>query len=131
MSEHYERACDGCGADLTHTGNCEGWCLTLSNTAIGGGFVTSMTISPKLKGGTHHFCDLLCLDHWRSRKQRESALWNNWWQTWRTEKGKNLGDGITSYPTPPDDVTDPLKAEFTAAALAEFPMERPQGRTRR
>jgi hypothetical protein len=67
--------CDGCDADLTFTGNCEDWYLVLGNESkrpwyqehgYAGGAVTSMAMYPPVNR-THHFCNLRCLDKWRSQ----------------------------------------------------------------
>lgn len=126
--------CDGCGADLTTRTNIEDYRLVLtseSKPGYGSGAYTAMGIYPAVDRA-HHFCDLACLDHWSGRRLHRSALWREWNERWRQEKGTKrpnmLGsEGFTwSYPVPPDDVRAARDAEFDAAALAAFPMQKPK-----
>jgi hypothetical protein len=117
--------CDECGADLTYTGNCEDYYLVLGNASKGhrpGTYaVTSMAISPPLKQ-EHHFCGLKCMDQWRDRQRHKNGLWEQWWSKWKDEHGTKDGtERVRSYPSPTDDITGPVEAEFTAASLTAFP----------
>jgi hypothetical protein len=58
--------CDGCGADLTTSGNSIDFRLELKTARIpsGGGAVTDMLVEPELTQD-YHFCRLSCLDKWR------------------------------------------------------------------
>ncbi len=117
--------CDGCGEDLTRTGNSVDYRLVLKNEAIPsvGGFVTSMPATPSLEGPAY-FCDLACLDLWRSRENYCAALCKDWWETWRKEN--SVTDGrFTSYPVPSDDLCAEIKERFKAKALLDFPLKRP------
>lgn len=79
--------CDGCGKDLTVTGNCQDYRLVLGNQSIPPrrGFVTAMHIPPPIDGAKH-FCRLKCLDDWRSRELAEAAA--------REAHRVNLGHGL-------------------------------------
>ena len=65
MASHFSITCDGCGADLTTTGNSEDWRLALLNQFIPsrGGIVTDMAISPILKSDAY-FCSVKCFLGW-------------------------------------------------------------------
>ncbi len=65
MTEHSKFSCDGCEKDLTSTGNCTAYRLTLKVESIpaNAGFVTLMHFSPPLDSNKH-FCDLGCLGRW-------------------------------------------------------------------
>jgi len=69
MVERTEITCDGCGRDLTYTGNCEAYRLALSNERIRsrGSIVTSMAAYPAIER-TAHFCKLSCLRKWLDEK---------------------------------------------------------------
>lgn len=120
--------CDGCGADLTTRSNSVDYRLVLASEGkpgYGPGAYTDMMIYPAIDRA-HHFCDLRCLDHWRSREHHESALWREWHDRWKEEHGTKDATGrIRSYPSTPEDVRKTRAAEFEAAALAAFPMSRP------
>lgn len=68
MAETHEVTCDGCGADLTYTGNSVDYRLVLDAepkpTAPDVNAVTDMLI-PRPIARKHHFCALRCLDNWR------------------------------------------------------------------
>ena len=119
--------CDGCSRDITTTANCEDYRLVLSSESkqgYGGGSYTMMAISPPVDR-TFYFCDLPCLDQWRSRAHHEGAAWKVWWDKWKDKRGTKNTDGrIFLYPSPPQETTDACRAEFKAAALAAFPMEK-------
>lgn len=127
MAEEHKITCDGCGRDLTYTGNCVDYRLVLGNETKppypDAWSVTAMGIYPPLKR-THHFCDLLCLDQWRERERHEGRLWKQWWDKWRAENG-TVTEQFTSYPEPPEDVRKAAEEEFEREALVAFPMERP------
>jgi hypothetical protein len=112
--------CDGCGSDLTRTGNSVDYRLALTNEAIpsAGGFVTDMMIYPSLRDGDKYFCGLGCLDHWRARVKHEDALWREFHESCVNERRGNM----TSYRHVPDDERKAKKAEIKAAALEKFPM---------
>lgn len=122
--------CDGCGHDLTYTGNCVDYRLVLGNeskpTYPGARAVTAMGISPPVDRA-HHFCGLDCLDHWRDRARHRNKLWQDWHEQWKSEHGHKSADGrVMSWPSPPEERRKELAAEFEAAALAAFPMRRPR-----
>jgi hypothetical protein len=62
--------CDGCGADITYTGNSVDYRLSLNVQAMSsrGGVVTDMMISPPLDG-SRHFCGLPCLYAWSDERK--------------------------------------------------------------
>lgn len=61
--------CDGCGRDLSSTGNCEDYRLALVNEQIRsrGGVVTAMAKYPAIERDAH-FCGLGCLRKWLDRE---------------------------------------------------------------
>lgn len=123
-----EITCDGCGHDLTYTGNCVDYRLVLGNeskpTYPGAGAVTAMGIYPAVKR-THHFCGLGCLDHWRDRENHEARLWREWHDKWKEEHGTKDETGrVISYRCEPEEVRKANQAVFEAAALEAFPMKR-------
>jgi hypothetical protein len=127
MAEQHKITCDGCGADLTSTGNCVDYRLALRNESMPtrGGFVTAMGKYPAMDNNAH-FCGLACLDLWTDRRRHYDALMSKWWEAWKDEHGTKSADGrITSYPGSPPADRDERIAEFEAAALAAFPMENP------
>lgn len=65
MSRNVEIKCDGCGADLTTTGNCTAYRLRLAVEAIpsAGRTVTLMGVVPPLTSDKD-FCSLRCLRDW-------------------------------------------------------------------
>lgn len=68
--------CDQCGKDLTETGNCEDYRLTLQSERIPsrrGGTVTAMAANPDLKR-PHYFCGLQCLILWVEGNYRKGEL---------------------------------------------------------
>lgn len=60
-----EITCDGCGKDLTYTGNCVDYRLALYNENIQsrGVAVTAMMKRPRIKRDAH-FCGVRCLRLW-------------------------------------------------------------------
>jgi hypothetical protein len=116
--------CDGCGGNLLYTGNSIDYRLALNveRKPSRGGFVTDMMIYPPLERD-HHFCDLRCLDHWRSRENHKNDLWRAWWEKWKEEHGTRHGGGMVSYPDPPQELRSEKKAEFELAALSAFPLK--------
>lgn len=70
--------CDGCGADLTWTGNSIDWRLALLNETIPhrGSACTDMMIYPAIERDTH-FCRLPCLQDWLGRQEiQRHRDWN-------------------------------------------------------
>ena len=58
--------CDGCGKDLTYTGNSVDYRLALVSQPMpskGGGAASYRLIYPAIKS-TKHFCGLRCLKNW-------------------------------------------------------------------
>ena len=66
MPRTVEIKCDGCGRDLTSTGNCEDYRLALIVERIPsrGGAVTAMAVYPPISQNAY-FCGLSCLKDWR------------------------------------------------------------------
>jgi hypothetical protein len=66
MPKEVSITCDNCHADLTDTGNMEGWRLALLTEAIPprSGFVTAMHMIPPLKNSAYYFCCAGCLKKW-------------------------------------------------------------------
>ena len=64
-----EVRCDSCDRDLTYTGNCEDYCISLSNESIRSkdGVVTLMVMEPPLKSNAH-FCGVGCLKTWINKE---------------------------------------------------------------
>lgn len=62
MGKTVKITCDGCGSDLTTTGNCDAYRLHLSNERIpsAGGFVTMMGMYPVLESDLY-VCSVACL----------------------------------------------------------------------
>lgn len=60
--------CDQCGANLTSTGNCEGWRIVLANQRIPsrGSVVTAMAKYPHLNQD-YYFCGTRCLSEWAKK----------------------------------------------------------------
>jgi hypothetical protein len=115
--------CDGCGHDLTTRSNSVDYRLVLaseSKPGYGAGAYTDMMISSPLER-EHHFCGLDCLDHWRARERHEGALWKEWWDKWKEEKGTKTRNCF-SYPSPPKETLSANGSQFKAAALEAFPM---------
>lgn len=130
MAEQHKITCDGCGADLTSTGNCVDYRLALTNQSIPttGGFVTAMGKYPAMDSNAH-FCGLACLDLWTDRRRYCDGLHATWWKEWKEKYGtthdNGTGSTFTSYSSPPDIERDARAAQFKAAALEAFPMENP------
>lgn len=122
MAKTVTITCDGCGKDLTYSGNSVDYRLVLGNEnkPSRGGLVTAMMKYPPVTH-THYFCDLRCLDLWSDRRRHESALWRDWMNQWKLEKGRKVGDRIISYPDPPKQLREELTAKFKAEALEAFP----------
>ena len=68
--------CDGCGSDLTYTGNSVDYRLVLDcesktpwfvGEGLEFGTVTDMLIYPPVSR-PHHFCRMECLDSWRAKE---------------------------------------------------------------
>ncbi len=138
MSRVVEISCDGCGRDIAYTGNSEDYYLVLGYDAkspwylkegLRGGVVTDMAIAPPLDR-QHHFCDLICMDHWSNRRRHLESLWRDWHKRWEAENGTDYGDGDGSRlcPVPAEDIRRNRQAEFETAALAAFPMDRAAAR---
>ena len=74
MAEIHQITCDGCGADLTYTNNCQGYRLVLAfqekPTTPGVGAVTLLAVKPPISQA-HHFCGLRCLDRWRDANRQK------------------------------------------------------------
>jgi hypothetical protein len=60
--------CDFCSRDLTYTGNCIDWYLSLKNEQMMtlGNVLTCAMIYPKIDKDAH-FCGLDCLKKWISK----------------------------------------------------------------
>ena len=112
--------CDSCGKDLTFTGNCEDYYLTVASASKWkrGNFVTLMAISPPLDR-EHTFCGLSCLDLWTARRQYITSLRAQWWEQWHVEKG-TVNGAFTLYPVPRE-IEAARDADFEAQANAKFP----------
>jgi hypothetical protein len=127
--------CDGCGLDLTTTGNCEDWRLVLTYEAKTpwyvaegqrGGAVTSMAIEPPIKR-TYYFCGLECLDQWRDHEHIINKLWKAFHDGWREKYGSkfdNYGSVVWSSPGVPEWLHDQAKVMFKAEADEQFPLDR-------
>lgn len=116
--------CDGCGADLTVTSNMVDYRLLLASEnkpGYGGGAYTAMGKYPAI-GRDHHFCNLECMDHWRSREKRYASLFESKLDGWIGEKGTRT-ERSSSFPEPPPEIRKAWKDECRAAADAEFPMK--------
>ena len=110
--------CDSCGKDLTFTGNCEDYYLTVASASKWkrGNFVTLMAISPPLDR-EHTFCGLSCLDLWTARRQYITSLRVQWWDRYKVEQG-TMRD---SYPTPTREAEQEREAECERMAAEKFP----------
>ncbi|WP_027578518.1 hypothetical protein [Bradyrhizobium sp. Ai1a-2] len=120
-----EIKCDGCGADITSTGNCFDYRLALvvETRAVQGPSVTAMAVSLPLDRD-HHYCGINCLDQWRDRKRYEAKLWSDWNQQWKEEYAtRDPSRRILAWQSPPREILDARRSEFEAAALAAFPMK--------
>ncbi len=69
MSTKFEVKCDLCQKDLTDTGNCDAWLISVRNERIPskGGIVTLMNLEPLLPFGMD-FCSVECLKGWFQKK---------------------------------------------------------------
>lgn len=68
--------CDTCENDITYTGNCEEWRLSLKAEPVGpppgaSGAVTAMHV-PRPIARDMHFCGIRCLAAWTEPKQAAS-----------------------------------------------------------
>lgn len=121
--------CDGCGGDLTTRTNSVDYRLVLaaeSKPGYGAGAYTDMMIYPPVDRA-HHFCGIGCLDRWRDRAKHKAALWKQWWDKWKDEKGTKAAAGrFSSYPSPPGELTDAAEIEFEESAMTAYPMSRPK-----
>lgn len=113
--------CDGCGADLTYTGNCEDYRLALLNQNIPsrGGFVTMLGKYPSIKDGDKYFCGLKCLDQWRNRVKHEDILWRQFHESTVIERSGNM----TSHRNVSSDEREAKGKEIKTAAMEKFPYE--------
>jgi len=70
VTEMTHVVCDGCGVDLTYTGNSVDYRLVLANERMprdpGLNVVTDMAIPRPIEQAAH-FCGMGCLHHWLSR----------------------------------------------------------------
>lgn len=127
MAKTVKIECDGCGHDLTYTGNSADYRLVVSAeekpTYPGLNIVTDMMIYPPIDR-VYYFCRLACLDKWRDRQHHENGLWREWMTTWKREHGAWEGDRCRSWTEPPHDLREAKRAEFEAAALAAVPIGR-------
>lgn len=115
-----EIKCDKCGKDLTYTGNCEDYYLTLGSAPkVGrGNFRTLMAVTPPIDR-EHHFCNLACLDKWRDGERMFDSLMATKWEIWKREHGTSeFGGAVKSYPSPGEDIYAAWVAECRAAANA-------------
>lgn len=113
--------CDSCGNDLTYTGNCEDYYLTLASASKWqrGGSVTLMAISPPTDRD-YTFCGLTCLDLWTARRQYMGKLRTEWYERYKVEHG-NWRDGkCTSYITPSREIEDAREVEIEKMAAEKF-----------
>lgn len=117
--------CDGCGADLTTRSNSVDYRLVLaseSKPGYGPGAYTDMMKYPPVDR-THHFCNLACLDHWRSHENCYAKLMSERWAQWKNEHGREDDDGrVRSYPCPPGETSDGWKTSARKEADKQFPL---------
>jgi hypothetical protein len=130
MGKIVKVTCDGCGHDLTTRSNSVDYRLVLcteSKPGYGAGAYTDMVIYPPVDR-SYYFCGLGCLDHWRARENHQSGLWKAWSDDWKEKNYTSRRDDgrVLSYSSAPQELRDARKAEFEAAALAAFPLERPK-----
>ena len=120
MGKTVQLTCDGCGADIAYTGNSVDYRLALvvQSMPSRGGFVTDMMIYPPLKHDCY-FCGLNCMDQWTDRRRHHAALWKKNWDE-RTTKG----EGMSVVAGLSEEARERLDEEFSAAALAAFPLGR-------
>ena len=99
--------CDGCGADLKPPRR---YWLSLHPEGVhrAGAIMRD-----------HHFCELGCLDQWRSRGQHIALAWHEWRESRVVVRGN-----LRCHPPPTEEERAEVAAEFEAAALAAFPMRR-------
>lgn len=66
--------CDSCGTDLTTTGAMPAFRLRLSSEALPhrSSIINAIVVSPPIKQDAH-FCNLLCLSNWASRKIKKGG----------------------------------------------------------
>lgn len=69
MGKEIKIICDGCGRDITYTGNSIDWRLALRNEEIPSysGTVTDMYIPPQIDKDVY-FCGIECLKKWLKTK---------------------------------------------------------------
>jgi hypothetical protein len=124
MSMRVSVTCDGCGRDITYTGNSVDYRLVLAcedkPLAPGLTCVTDMGIARPIDR-THRFCRLSCLYTWTNRNNAFDGMVRAFREQWNSANSENLG-GTRAYRTIPRDLLDEKKAEFTAEALRLFPM---------
>ena len=116
-----EIKCDGCGGDLTSTGNMVDYRLALNveSKPLRGNFATAMSISPPLERD-HHFCGVQCLDHWRDRERLYVKQMQERIDAYIDTHGKRTEFGH-SYPTPSQEMRTAWSYEARAVADAAFP----------
>ncbi len=122
MSKQTKITCDSCGKDLTFTGNCDGYYITLANTRMAswGGAVTLMAVYPALDHDLT-FCGLTCLDLWTTRRQYIAKLGSEWYERWKEDHGTMRDGKCISYTTPTREVEQERDAEFQRMAAERFP----------
>lgn len=83
MTSQTKITCDGCGNDLTSTGNSIDYRLLLANERlpIRGTTCTDMMIYPPIEGDAH-FCGLWCLHTWLTRQELRRA-WDSTYLQWK------------------------------------------------
>ena len=129
VGKNLEMICDGCGIDVTYTGNnYVGYRLALKVEARPRNperrVFTMMGVVPPLERD-HYFCNLGCLAHWTDRRRYLDALWRDWRSEWRELQGRRDATGkIRSFPAPDSEITASKKTEFEAAALKAYPMRK-------
>ena len=113
--------CDGCGGDLTETGNCVDYRLALlsQNIPTHGGFVTMMGKYPAIEHDCY-FCGLGCLDRWSDRRKYAAELRRQWHEKWVDEHGERHANGY-SYPEPPRDILEQRDEEIAEKVAEKFP----------
>ena len=125
MGKTVKIECDGCGHDLTYTGNSVDYRLVLANeskpTYPDINCVTDMMIYPSVER-TMYFCRIVCLDKWREREHHENRLWSEWMLGWKREHGTWEGERCRSWTVPPHALREEKRIEFEAAALAAVPL---------
>lgn len=82
MGKIVKITCDLCKEDITHTNNCEGYRIALTNQSIPsvGGFVTLMAAYPHLEHDMY-FCGQSCLLKWAAKRiaanEEAERVYNN------------------------------------------------------